>query len=55
MGEMLLEKLYKLGLVSGDDYGRMRSYVERHVEGAHPGSLNYWQEVIYDLYYGRSS
>lgn len=51
MGEMLLAKLYKLGLVGEEDFGRMITYVEGHSEGAQPGSLNSWQEVIYKAYY----
>ena len=51
MGELLTQRLYKLGLVSEDDHGGMRMRVERAVEGAHPGSQNYWRDAIYDLYY----
>ncbi len=55
MGEMLLEKLYQLGLVGADDFGRMKTFVEGHSEGAQAGSLNSWQEVIYNHYYAQGS
>lgn len=55
MGEVLLVKLYKLGLVNEDDSRRMLTYVEGHAEGAQPGSLNSWQEVIYKAYYANHS
>lgn len=50
-GEMMLAKLYKLGLVREEDYDGMRTQVERAVEGAHPGSQTYtWADVLYDRY-----
>ena len=54
MGEMLLARLYKLGLVTEEDYAGMKIYVEKHVEGAQPGGVNSWQEVIYQSYYEKT-
>ena len=51
MGEMLLARLYNLGLVTEEDYGGMANYVEKHAEGSQRGGANSWQEVIYDNYY----
>jgi hypothetical protein len=33
----------------------MKSFVEGHSEGAQAGSLNSWQEVIYNAYYAKGS
>ena len=50
-GAMLLERLYKLGLVNEEDHFGMGMRVERAVQGAHPGSQNYWRDAIYHRYY----
>ena len=48
---MMLEKLYKVGLVSEDDQEAMRTQVERNVEGAQPGSQTYtWADILYDRF-----
>lgn len=50
-GEMMLQKLYKLGLVTEEDYGGMRGQVERSVEGARRGSqFASWPDVLYSRY-----
>lgn len=50
-GEMMLAKLYKVGLVRDEDHDGMRLQVERAVEGVHPGSQTYtWVDVLYDRY-----
>ncbi len=50
-GEMLLAKLYRLGLVHEEDYSGMRMQVERAVEGRRPGSQTFsWQDALYDRY-----
>jgi len=50
-GAMMLEKLYKVGLVSEEDQEAMRVQVERNVEGTQPGSQTYtWADILYDRY-----
>jgi pyrroloquinoline quinone (PQQ) biosynthesis protein C len=50
-GEMLLKKLYGLGLVEEADYPGMLLQVERAVAGTRPGSQTFsWQEVLYERY-----
>jgi pyrroloquinoline quinone (PQQ) biosynthesis protein C len=48
-GEMLLEKLYKLGMVREDDYAGMREQVERSVTGSRQGGSQFasWPDVLY--------
>ena len=53
-GEMLLAKLYGLGLVREQDYPGMRLQVERAVEGTRPGSQTFsWQDALYERYRNR--
>jgi pyrroloquinoline quinone (PQQ) biosynthesis protein C len=53
-GEMLLQKLYGLGMVKEEDHPGMRLQVERAVEGNHPGSQTFsWQNALYDRYLAR--
>jgi len=53
-GEILLAKLYKLGLVKDEDYDGMRVQVERAVEGARPGSrMLPWPDALYASYWER--
>ena len=50
-GELLLAKLYKLGLVREQDYDGMRVQVERAVEGAGPGNrMLPWPDALYAGY-----
>jgi len=50
-GEMLLGKLYKLGLVKKEDHAGMRAQVERAVSGRASGSQTFsWQDVLYEDY-----
>ncbi len=51
-GELLLAKLYKLGLVKEEDYEGMRRQVERTVEGTTPGYQGFsWQNILYERYH----
>lgn len=54
-GEMFLAKLYRLGLVTAEDYRGMATQVERAVQAAAPGLENFYvfEDAIYDAYYGR--
>jgi len=50
-GELLLAKLYKLGLVREEDYEGMRSQVERGVAGVGPASrMLPWPDALYARY-----
>lgn len=50
-GEMMLQKLYKLGMVEEEDYAGMRGQVERSIEGSHRGSqFASWPDVLYGRY-----
>jgi len=50
-GELLLARLYKLGLVKEEDYEGMRIQVERAAAGPQPGSQYFsWPDVLYDRY-----
>ncbi len=50
-GELLLARLYQLGLVREEDYDGMRIQAERAVEGARPGSKTLpWPDALYASY-----
>jgi len=50
-GELLLARLYKLGLVKEEDYEGMRTQVARAAGGPQPGSQYFsWPDVLYDRY-----
>lgn len=50
-GEMLLARLYRLGLVKEEDYEGMRTQVERTVEGTTPGYQSFsWHDILYEHY-----
>lgn len=51
-GEMLLAKLYKLGLVREEDYAGMRAQVERSITGVNRGGSQFasWPDVLYGRY-----
>lgn len=50
-GEMLLARLYKLGLVTEEDYEGMRAQVESAVKGDNLATQTYsWADVLYDRY-----
>jgi len=50
-GELLLARIYKLGLVKEEDYEGMRTQVERAVAGTHSASQTFsWQDVLYESY-----
>jgi pyrroloquinoline quinone (PQQ) biosynthesis protein C len=51
-GEMMLEKLYKLGMVREEDYAGMRGQVERSVDGTARGGSQFssWPDVLYAGY-----
>lgn len=51
MGEMLLLKLYELGLVKEEDYGIMKARVERSIGRARSGTMSFWTDSIYKKYY----
>jgi hypothetical protein len=53
-GEMLLAKLYGLGLVKEEDYPGMRIQVERAVQGDTLASrTSSWPETLYQSYLAR--
>ena len=56
-GAMLLEKLYKLGMVKEEDYAGMRGQVERSVRGAREGGSQFesWPDVLYARYTARAA
>lgn len=51
-GEMLLAKLYRLGLVREEDYAGMRAQVERSITGINRGGSQFasWPDVLYSRY-----
>ncbi len=51
MGELLLARLYKLGLVMEQDYRMMQRRVERSVGRARGGTMSYWADSIHKRYY----
>jgi len=51
MGELLLARLYKLGLVMEPDYSMMQRRVERSVGRARGGTMSHWADSIYKRYY----
>jgi pyrroloquinoline quinone (PQQ) biosynthesis protein C len=51
-GEMMLEKLYKLGMVREEDHPGMRAQVERSVDGFNRAGSQFptWPDVLYGRY-----
>ncbi len=55
-GELLLSRLYNLGLVKEADYEGMRLQVDRAAGGPLPGSQYFsWPDALYEQFLSRNS